>query len=203
MRSRIIWTIVPFGAGLIGIGLMHLNLTALQEPAPLETAIANLAKHALVALASRRGIPPAPVDTATSIQAGLIHHSLDCGICHGVDGRAQTPSGKWMYPRAADLTSKRVQSYSDQELFWIINNGIRFTGMPGFGKVETPDHIWGLVKYMRMLLGSDTSGLPEINSFSDQTNGGSRQRRIEMDNRASKSTSKSAQPRFHQRADKI
>jgi hypothetical protein len=43
-----------------------------------------------------------------------------------------------MYPRAADLLSKGVQNYSDQELFWIINNGIRFTGMPGFGKVETP-----------------------------------------------------------------
>jgi hypothetical protein len=33
-----------------------------------------------------------------------------------------------MYPRASDLTSKQVQSYSDQELFWIIQNGIRFTG---------------------------------------------------------------------------
>jgi len=56
-----------------------------------------------------------------------------------------------MYPRAADLTSKRVQSYSDQELFWIINNGIGFTGMPAFGKMETADNIWGLVKYMRTL----------------------------------------------------
>jgi len=45
----------------------------------------------------------------------------------------------------------QVQSYSDQELFWIINNGIRFSGMPGFGKLETPDHIWGLVTYVRAL----------------------------------------------------
>ena len=151
MRSRIIWTIVASGVVLIGIGLMHLSLTALQEPAPFESGIASLVKHSIIRLASRRGVPPAPVDTATSIQAGLIHYGLDCGICHGVDGRAQTPSGQWMYPRAADLTSKRVQSYSDQELFWIINNGIRFTGMPGFGKVETPDHIWGLVNYVRTL----------------------------------------------------
>jgi len=46
-----------------------------------------------------------------------------------------------MYPRASDLTSKQVQSYSDQELFWIIQNGIRFTGMPAFGDVETADHV--------------------------------------------------------------
>ena len=56
-----------------------------------------------------------------------------------------------MYPRAADLTSKRVQNYSDQELFWIINNGIRFTVMPGFGKVETPEDIRSLVNYVRTL----------------------------------------------------
>ena len=44
-----------------------------------------------------------------------------------------------------------MQSYSDQELFWIIKNGIRFTGMPAFGKLETPDHIWDLVNYVRTL----------------------------------------------------
>jgi len=49
-----------------------------------------------------------------------------------------------MSPRATDLTSSSVQNYSDQELNWIIENGIRFTGMPGFGKVETPEHIWAL-----------------------------------------------------------
>jgi mono/diheme cytochrome c family protein len=58
-----------------------------------------------------------------------------------------------MYPRASDLTSKQVQSYSDQELFWIIQNGIRYTGMPAFRKTETPEHIWDLVNYVRTLPG--------------------------------------------------
>ena len=151
MRSRIVWTMVASGVVLIGIGRMHFSLTALQEPGPLETRIANLAKHSVIRLASRHGIPPPPVDTRASVNAGGTHFGLDCGICHGVDGRAKTPAGQWMYPRAADLTSKRVQSYSDQELFWIIKNGIRFTGMPAFGKVETADNIWGLVKYVRTL----------------------------------------------------
>jgi len=151
MQSRISWTIVASGVVLIGIGLMHFSLTALQEPGPLETRIANLAKHSVLRLASRHGIPPPPVDTRAIVEAGGTHFGLDCSICHGVDGRGKTPSGQWMYPRAADLTGKRVQSYSDRELFWIINNGIRFTGMPAFGKVETADNIWGLVKYMRTL----------------------------------------------------
>jgi len=151
MRSRIIWTMVASGVVLIGIGLMHFSLTALQEPGPLETRIANLAKHSVIRLASRHGIPPPPVDTRASVEAGGTHFGLDCSICHGVDGLSKTPSGQWMYPRAADLTSRRVQSYSDRELFWIIKNGIRFTGMPAFGKVETADNIWGLVKYVRTL----------------------------------------------------
>jgi hypothetical protein len=117
MRSRVTWTMVVSGVVLIGIGLMHFSLTALQEPGALETRMANLAKHSVIRLASRHGIPPPPVNTGASVEAGGTHFGLDCGICHGVDGRAQTPSGQWMYPRAADLTSKRVQSYSDQELF--------------------------------------------------------------------------------------
>jgi mono/diheme cytochrome c family protein len=56
-----------------------------------------------------------------------------------------------MYPRVADLTSRYTQSYSDQELFWIIKNGIRLSGMPAFGKVESDEHIWDLVLYVRML----------------------------------------------------
>jgi len=102
-------------------------------------------------VASRHASPSPPANTTGSVEAGGRHYGLECTTCHGVDGRAQTPLGRWMYPRAADLTSKRVQSYSDQELFWIINNGIRFTGMPGYGKVETPDHIWDLVNYLRIL----------------------------------------------------
>jgi hypothetical protein len=62
-----------------------------------------------------------------------------------------------MHPRAADLSSEQVQNFSDQELFWIIQNGIRFTGMPAFGKVETANHIWDLVNYVRTLRGAGSN----------------------------------------------
>jgi hypothetical protein len=63
------------------------------------------------------------------------------------------PWGQWMYPRTSDLTSKRVQNYSDQELFRIIQNGLGFTGMPALGDVDAPDHVWDLVNYVRTLPG--------------------------------------------------
>ena len=153
MRQRILWAIVVLAVVLIGIAPMRFNLTALHEPGPTETRLANLSKRYFFYRASRHGVPPRPQDTKASIERGSSHYGLDCGVCHADDGRAQRPPGQWMYPRASDLTSKQVQSYSDQELFWIIQNGIRFTGMPAFADVETPDHVWDLVNYVRTLPG--------------------------------------------------
>lgn len=153
MRSRMALTVLVLAAVLIGVALMQFNLSAQQEPGPVETAISNRAKRFFIRRASRHGIPPRPVDLKTSVENGGTHYGLDCSICHADDGRGQREPGQWEYPRAADLTSKRVQSYSDEELFWIIQNGIRYTGMPSFAKVETPDHIWDLVNYVRTLPG--------------------------------------------------
>jgi cytochrome c553 len=151
MRSRITWMILTLAVLVVLAAIMRFNLTALPEPGHLETHVANRAKRFLIYRASRKGIPPRPLGANASVEDGVTHYGLDCSICHGADGRGQAPLGRWMYPRPADLTSKQVQSYSDQELFWIIQNGIRFTGMPAFGKVESPDHIWDLVNYVRTL----------------------------------------------------
>lgn len=151
MRVRILWTIVILAALLIAIAAMSFNLSALPQPGRFETRVADLSKGLLIDRASRHGVPPRPVNIKASIEAGGEHYGLDCSVCHSDDGHGRTPVGEWMYPRASDLTSKRVQSYSDQQLFWIIRNGIRFTGMPAFSEVETPDHIWDLVNYVRTL----------------------------------------------------
>ena len=154
MRSRIAWTILVIVIMLIVVALLRFNLAALPEPGRFETHVSELAKRILIRRASRQGIPPRPLDTKVSVSAGFTDYGLDCSMCHDNDGRAQNPPGRWMYPRAADLTSKLVQRYSDEELFWIIQNGIRLTGMPAFGKVETADQIWDLVNFVRTLPGN-------------------------------------------------
>lgn len=151
MRSRMAWVILALVVVLAVLALMHFNLTALQEPGHFETLVANRVTHFMIRRASQQRILPPPLDVKASVASGRTHYDGECGICHGSDGRSQTPIGRWMYPRAADLTSDQVQSFSDQELFWIIQNGIRFTGMPAFGKVETADQTWNLVNYVRTL----------------------------------------------------
>lgn len=155
MRSRIGWTVLIIVVVLIVVALMRFNLSAVPDPGRLEVLVTGKARHFLIHRASRKSIPPRPAAAkAGSHGDGAMLYGNYCSICHGTDGHAQMPTGRWMYPRAADLTTQQVQSYSDQELFWIVDNGIRFTGMPAFGQVESPDHIWDLVDRVRALPGN-------------------------------------------------
>jgi mono/diheme cytochrome c family protein len=147
----IVGLVVMIGLLAGWIGFSSFNLAALPEPGGKETALATRAKHQLVARASREGIPPRPNDRAASAVQGDKLYAINCSLCHGEDGRATSPMGRWMYPRAADLSSPQTQSYSDEQLFWVVKNGIRLSGMPGFGKLETDEHIWNMVDHLRTL----------------------------------------------------
>ncbi len=89
-------------AVLIVVVLIQFNLSAQQEPGPVETAIANRAKRFFIRRASRHGILPRPMALKTSIKNGNTQYRLECSICHADDGRGQREPGKWEYPRAAD-----------------------------------------------------------------------------------------------------
>ena len=139
------------------VGFTQIKIGALQEPGHLETLLATRAKHLLVHRSSERGIPPEPANLQASIEEGDNLFGTECAACHGLNGHSPTDAGRWMYPRSADLTSPEVQQYSDRELFWIVKNGIRLSGMPAFGQVESDQHVWNLVQYVRTLQASGKS----------------------------------------------
>ncbi len=127
------------------------NLSALNEPGQTETYLATRAKRWLVGKSARGPLPPAPPSNSSNAALGEMDFMEDCATCHGKDGRKPTDIGRWMYPRSLDLGSPGVQQWSDAELFWIIKNGIRLSGMPGFGKIHSDKEIWNLVQYVRSL----------------------------------------------------
>jgi mono/diheme cytochrome c family protein len=153
MKRSILVILVALALAVVVVivGLTQIRLDALQEPGHVETFLATRVKHLLVRRSSREGIPPAPTNLQASIEEGDKLYAIDCSMCHGPDGHTPTDSGRWMYPRASDLTSSAVQRYSDSELFWIVKNGIRLSGMPAFARVESDEHIWNLVHYLRTL----------------------------------------------------
>jgi mono/diheme cytochrome c family protein len=139
----------------VAVFLSQFNLSALPEPGRAEIWLATKGKHFLVQRASRAALPTEPTNRTASIQEGNTLFGTECSECHGNSGRKPTDSGRWMYPRAADLASTEVQRYSDRELFWVVKNGVRLSGMPAFGRVESDEHIWNLVHYVRTLPSQD------------------------------------------------
>ena len=73
-------------------------------------------------------------------------------MCHGNDGSGDTPIGRGLFPKPPNMRSPLTQSKSDGELFYIIENGIRLTGMPAWSvNGSHAEESWALVAFIRTL----------------------------------------------------
>ena len=92
-------------------------------------------------------MPPSP----EALRTGLAHYRGMCVTCHGAPGVDASDIGVGLNPPAPDLTLAKVQARTDGELFWLVANGIRMTGMPGFGPTHENEEIWKIVAFLRHL----------------------------------------------------
>lgn len=132
-------------------GVLTADISALPEPGGFETRVANSARDWYIRRAAARASFQPPANDASAVSAGQGLFGMACASCHGKDGRHPTNTGKAMYPRVPDLGSPEVQKLSDAELFWVIKNGIRLSGMPGFGKIFSDNELWQATYYVRSL----------------------------------------------------
>jgi mono/diheme cytochrome c family protein len=131
--------------------MVRRGFSALDEPSGLEAFVARAIRHWAVPSDLRNEKNPVPLTPAVLAEARA-HFADHCAGCHGNDGKGGG-LGRQMYPKAPDMTSERTQSLSDGELFSIIENGVRLTGMPGFGggTAESAYGSWTLVHFIRHL----------------------------------------------------
>ena len=130
--------------------LLRGGISARPEPSALEAAVAHRARARAIPGAARAARNPIRVTPAV-MDAARAHFADHCASCHGNDGRGQTSMGRSMYPRPPDLTAAPTQALTDGELFYLIENGVRFTGMPAFGGAGQPEESWRLVLFIRHL----------------------------------------------------
>jgi len=146
--------LVVFGALTIACGLWFLagGVGARQAPGPMENRIARAIRHRAIPRSVRRLANPFP-GTPEVLEQGRSHFADHCASCHGNDGKGATELGRNLSPRVPDMTRKESQMLSDGELFFIIKNGVRLTGMPAWGKdtVEDDADSWKLVAFIRHL----------------------------------------------------
>jgi mono/diheme cytochrome c family protein len=153
-------------------------LAADEEPGRFERSIAaQLVRLSIPPEADRQSNPFG--GTADAWQTARDHYQDHCAICHGRDGRGGTEIGKNMYPRVPDLSHAEVQNRSDGALFYIIQNGIRWTGMPAWKQEHSPDETWQLVAFLRKIPTLTDADLP--NEQTSATSGESRSPRTERE----------------------
>ena len=86
-----------------------------------------------------------------------------CVACHGLDGQnTGVPFARKMSPPVPSLASVGVQSYTDGQLKWVIDNGIWPSGMPGSRGTLSDEEIWSIVLYLRHLPPAGSVGEPEM-----------------------------------------
>jgi mono/diheme cytochrome c family protein len=94
-----------------------------------------------------------PVAFSPDVWAESRAHFADhCASCHANDGSGNTEVGRNLFPRAPDMRGAQTQEKTDGELYWIIENGVRLTGMPAWGTGGGSDvDSWKLVHFIRHL----------------------------------------------------
>jgi mono/diheme cytochrome c family protein len=101
--------------------------------------------------------------SAGAISDGKEAFSHYCVACHGVDGQnTGVPFADRMSPPVPSLAGTEVQSYTDGQLKWIIDNGIWPSGMPGSHNILSDEEIWSIVIYLRHLPAVGSLGEPDM-----------------------------------------
>jgi mono/diheme cytochrome c family protein len=106
---------------------------------------ASIGRHAVAT-------PPVALDDPAQVQAGAhAFAARGCVGCHGGPGAAWAKFSEGLNPDPPDL-KEIVGDVTPAELFWVVKNGIKMTGMPSFGKIGAPDtEIWSIVAFLKKL----------------------------------------------------
>lgn len=128
------------------------GISAKAQPGRVETAVARTMRR----LAIPRGARDRQNPVARSpgiVAAGKEHYADHCAACHANDGSGETAIGLGLYPKPPDMRLEATQSLTDGELFYIIENGVRLTGMPAWSSEHADDgeETWHLVHFIREL----------------------------------------------------
>jgi mono/diheme cytochrome c family protein len=153
-RSSLMIVLVVAAIGLAvagAVSILHDGLSARATPTALEAILARNAHRLAIPHAARAARNPV-ANSPENLHAARLHFADHCATCHGNDGSGNSMIGKGLYPKPPDLSLPQTQKLSDGGLFWIIENGVRFTGMPAFGGDQAhQEDSWKLVLFIRHL----------------------------------------------------
>ena len=173
LRSKVelaLGVLVVAGVATAAAVLVHGGFSARDQPTALEAFVARRLRHLAVPRSARQARNPVPA-TPEVLAEARAHFADHCASCHGNDGSGQTEMGQHLYPKAPDMRRADTQNLSDEELFYIIHNGVRLTGMPAWGDSapEEDQDSWKLVHFIRHLPQISPAELEEMKKLNPRS----------------------------------
>jgi mono/diheme cytochrome c family protein len=128
------------------------GFSAREKPSKVEEFLARRMRD-LATPSAVKNLPNPQQATPENIREALEHFADHCAVCHANNGSGDTMFGRNMYPKPPDLRAEPTQKLTDGEIYSIIQNGVRLTGMPAFGQPNRTDDTssWNLVHFIRHL----------------------------------------------------
>jgi len=176
MMKRAFWFLLGCAATLTGVVYLLVMTThgfsVREKPGQFETWFARRMRSWSMPAEARATRNPI-ADSPEVLAAARAHWADHCASCHANDGSAETAMGKNTYPPAPDMRLAATQALTDGELFYIIQNGVRFTAMPGWGNGSAHDDedSWKLVCLIRRLpkqTAAETQAMERMNPRTPQ-----------------------------------
>jgi thiosulfate dehydrogenase len=148
------WIVLPV------IGFLYLRFgyvpVAVNGPViPFEELLAGTAVQARIA----RDAPAKAAFPATeeNLVAGAKIYREQCVECHGQSGGTPSVASKGMYPPPPQFFERKVMGNDPVgQNYWIVANGIRLTGMPGYRQSLTEQQLWQVSQFL-----SNRGNLPD------------------------------------------
>ena len=97
-----------------------------------------------------QGIEVLPSTDSSMIKIGFSHYHRMCETCHGGPSIPRSEIGEGLNPPPPRLV-RAALDWSDAELYWIIKNGVKMTGMPAFGPTHSENELWAIVAFVKHL----------------------------------------------------
>jgi mono/diheme cytochrome c family protein len=124
-----------------------------EQPSLLERWAANGARHLAMPSDAKKITNPVAY-SPEALEEARAHWADHCASCHANNGSGDTQMGRNLYPKAPDMRAAETQQLSDGELYYVIQNGLRLTGMPAWGSAGDGagnQDSWKLVLFIRHL----------------------------------------------------
>src|ERR1700686_1652626 len=130
--TLLILIIIGVFAAIYGASVIRHGFSATDQPSAVETVLARTVRNLGIPRSARQETNPWTATPALLDEArgNFMNH---CAGCHGKDGDGRSGIGQNLYPKAPDLRQPETQRLTDGEIHYIIQNGVRLTGMAAMG----------------------------------------------------------------------